>query len=54
MADQEIMQEIMATVKKLPPESLGDVLAFLKTLVPENGGQGDDDAELLTMDRQSY
>jgi len=55
MSGQAMMDEIMATIKKLPPENLADVLGFLKTLTGETGeqgdDQGDDDAEVLTMGR---
>lgn len=48
MDDRALMDEIMTTVKKLPPENLADVLEFLKTLTGETG-EGEDDSELLTM-----
>ncbi len=49
MDERAIMNEIMATIKKLPPENLADVLGFLKTLTGETDDQGEDDSELLTM-----
>lgn len=52
MADQAIMHEIMETVKKLPPENLQNVLEFLKTLSQETDDPGEDDSELLTMDKR--
>jgi len=50
MANQAIMHEIMETIKKLPPENLGNVLEFLKTLSQETDDSGENESDILTMD----